>query len=173
MTEATAVPTAKDWKDLHTIIERANRGDQKAIRRLRQFLDKYPQVWQHLGNLARVSERAWIDLISGGDVLAAESVRRHLAHVRQQLVGETSNVVEQLLVDQVTATWLEVAYMQTASADIGGRSLTQAGLYLKRLESAQRRHLNAVKQLVQIRKLLPGQDTIPELQIYPYGRETA
>lgn len=51
--------------------------------------------------------------------------------------------------------------------------MAQAGLLLKRLESAQRRHIASLKSLTQIGKHLPHSETMPPLRIFGGERETA
>jgi len=169
--KSTNKPTLQDWQLLNEAVKRANDGDQQALDWLRKFLDANPQVWGTLGDLARTAERAWIELISSGDALAGESIRRQLAQLKTDLVGESPSPVEKMLGDQVVATWLEVKYLEAVSADAKGQSLTQAGLLLKRLESAQKRHLVAIRSLVQTRKLLPNSG-MPDLRIFPSERAT-
>jgi len=164
MTEAK--PTPRDWKLLHEAVKRANGGDQQALDWLRSFLDTNPQVWGALGDLARTAERVWIELISNGDALAGECIRRQLGQLKADLTGEAPCPVEKMLADQVVATWLEVKYLECLSAKPRDGSATQAGVLLKRLESAQKRHLNALRSLVQTRKLLPKQ-SVPDLRIFP------
>jgi uncharacterized protein YbcC (UPF0753/DUF2309 family) len=166
-------PTAEDWKELNEKLKLANSGDQKAIQWLRKFLDDHPQVWGALGDLTRVAEKAWIDLISNKDALAAESIRRQLSQLKTDLVGESPSPVEKMLGDQVVATWLETRYLEATSADVKGASMTQSTLLLKRVESAQRRHLNAIRSLVQTRKLLTAGSTNPVLRIFPSEREAS
>jgi hypothetical protein len=166
-------PTAEDWHILKQNAARANAGDAKALEWLRDFLEHNPQVWQYLGDLARSAERAWIALISAGDTLAAEAIRMQLAQLKTDLIGEAPSVIEKLLGDQIVATLLEVKYLESVSAQAGGGSLTQAGLLLKRLESAQRRHADAIKTLLQVRKLLPGQNNLPGLRVFHGERATA
>jgi hypothetical protein len=166
-------PTAQDWKELNEQIKLANGGDQKAIDWLRKFLDDNPQVWRTLGDLARNAERAWIGLISNKDALATESIRRQLVQLKADLIGESPSMVEKMLGDQVMATWLELKYLETASADAKGASLTQSALLLKRVESAQRRHLFSIRSLVQTRKLLTTANTNPGLRIFPGEREVS
>jgi hypothetical protein len=167
------MPSPEDWKELQRKMTKANGGDAEAIAWLRDFLDRNPQVWHHIGDLAGAAETAWIALISDGDVLAAEAIRRQLATTRENLIGQNPSAVEKLLGDQVMATLLEVKYLESISANAGGGSLTQAGLLLKRLESAQRRHAAAIKSLLQFRKLLPDQGNIPGLRIFQAERQSA
>lgn len=167
-------PTQADWTILSQHLKRANDGDESSIRWLREFLGRHPHVWQRLGDLANAAERAWIALIANGDALTVESVKLQLTHLKTQLVGATPSPIEKLLGDTVVATWLEVRHLESVSASphVGGGMLGQAALLLKRLESAQRRHMNALKSLTQIRKLLPNRETVQPLRIFDGERAT-
>jgi len=171
-TQTHPQPTSADWKSLDAIVKAANKGDKTALAKLRQFLDNNPQVWQHVGDLARTAERAWIALVSDGDSLAAQAMQRQLDQLKQELVGESTTVIERMLADTVIATWLELHYLRSVDADTRNRSVTQGSLLMKRLESAQRRHHNAIKQLTQIRKLLPDRHAMPQLKVFPRADKT-
>ncbi len=160
-------PTSDDWKALNAIINKANDGDQEALTKLRNFLDNNPQVWGHVGDLSRTAEKAWVGLISNGDSLAAESIQRKLTKLKEELLDDSVTVIEKMLADTVVATWLELHYLRSVDADTTNRTVTQGSLILKRLESAQRRHFNSLKQLTQIRKLLPNRGEIPGLRLFP------
>ncbi|MDB5340531.1 MAG: hypothetical protein JWN70_6150 [Planctomycetaceae bacterium] len=174
MAEPTRANThsKEDWALLTDNIKRANTGDEAAVAWLQKFLDDNPQVWANLGDLARTAEHAWIALIAGGNSLVSESVRRQLRQLKSEMIGDDPQTIEKMLGDQVIATWLEVKYLETLSADQKGASITQAALVLKKVESAQRRHLNAIRSLVQTRKLLPTGSSLPGLRIYPGERAT-
>jgi len=164
---------AKGWQELQTIIHQANQGDRSALERLRQFLDENPHVWAQLGDLARVAEQAWLTLISDGNSLTAEALKRQLTQLKQELLDGGSTVIERMLADTVIATWLELHYLRTVDADSRQRSANQASVLIKRLESAQRRHHNALKQLTQLRKLLPNRTALPPLQVYRYEEQVS
>jgi hypothetical protein len=164
-------PTKEDLKAMKAVIERANRGEQKALDQLREFLDRNPQVWQLVGDLARAAEEAWIGLIGAKDALAAESIRRGLAYLKGQLVGDAPSAIEKMLGDQITTTLLEVKHLEMVTAGTN-TTLTQATLLLKRLESAQRRHAGALKSLVQVRKLLQEAEAHPRLRIFEAEQKT-
>lgn|GEM_PF-2243969 len=172
MAEPTKTNThsKEDWALLDANIKKANSGDQTAVAWLQKFLDDHPHVWSNLGDVARIAEHAWINLIANGNSLVSESIQRQLKQLKSDLIGEDPQTVEKMLGDQVIATWLEVKYLETLSADQQGASVTQAALVLKKVESAQKRHLNAIRSLVQTRKLLPNGSSIPELRIYPGER---
>jgi hypothetical protein len=137
-------------------VRRAQAGDATALPALRAALDKHPEVWQHVGDLAALVERAWTALLAADHPLVAESVRRSVAALKAELAGAHAPRLERLLVDQVAACWLEVTYLEGVSAGSGTGSLDQAGFRLKRLESAQKRYLNAVKTLTTLRALVPA-----------------
>ena len=166
----TKTRSKEDWDLLYGNTKLANSGDEAAVAWLRKFLDDNPQVLANVGDLARIAENTWIALISERSALVAESVRRQLGQLKSELIGENPQTIEKMLGDQVIATWLEVKYMETLSADQKGASVTQAALVLKKVESAQRRHLNAIRSLVQTRKLLPAGRSFPGLRIYSGDR---
>ena len=79
-----------------------------------------------------------------------------------------------MMVDQVLANWMETKYLEAADADSGKRSLDQASFRLKRLESAQRRYMNAIKMLTTLRTLIPaGLAAKQPLKIYEPKRAQA
>jgi hypothetical protein len=101
-------------------------------------------------------ERAWIARLAADHPLVVESVRRSVAALKAELAGEHAPRLERLLVDQVVATFLEMTYLQGLAAGASTGSLDQAGFRLRRLESAQKRYLNAIKTLTTLRALVPG-----------------
>ncbi|MCY2987300.1 MAG: hypothetical protein NTY19_05470 [Planctomycetota bacterium] len=126
-------PTEAEWQTLNGIIERANAGERKAIEELEFFLDQNPNVWQTVGDLAHTAERAWVDLISAKDRLFADAIRRKLAQLKEQVVGETASAVEQMLGDQIAVTLLETKYLETLNAKTTSVTLAQSALLLNRL----------------------------------------
>lgn len=148
-------------------VEKANGGDPRALARLGKFLDDNPALWHRLGNLAGHAETAWIELISQGDTLAAETIRRESERLREELLGKTATPVERLMVAQIVPLQLEVQYLQIRAAEVSGASSGQVGVLLKRLESAQRRYLGAIKMLTLVRKLALGEVARTRLRIFP------
>ncbi|QDT66619.1 hypothetical protein [Calycomorphotria hydatis] len=171
-TQEQSLPTSADRKTLEAIIRSANKGDPKAVAHLRRFLDENPHIWEQTGDLALAAERAWITLITNGSVLVAETLQRKLTQLKQELLGDSDTVIEKMICDTVMATWLELHYLRSVDADTRSRSVTQGSLLMKRLESAQKRHHNALKELTQIRKLLPNRNAMPQLKIFSYQEET-
>jgi hypothetical protein len=157
--------TESDLNSLQATICRANAGDPAAIAELRRFLDANPHVWRHLGDLAKSAERAWITLIAEGNALAAQAIQRQLDEIRGELIGKEFSAVGKMLADQVVATLLEVKYLETVTANSKGGTAKQETTLLRRLESAQRRHLAAIKSLEQTRKMLSEPSVAPYLRV--------
>ena len=119
-------------------------------------LHEYPEVWQRVGDLSALAERAWIAVLASDHPLAVESMKRTVEEMKADLAGDHPTRLERLLVDQVVGCWMEVKYVESVSADPGRGTLEQAAFRLKRLESAQRRFDNAVKSLSTLRTLMPA-----------------
>lgn len=166
MADERNYPNSHDWKVLHAKLKLANGGDKEAISWLRNFLDDNPEVWQRLGDMSAVSEKSWIALISNGDMLIYESVRKNLDSLKTELMEESTTPLEKLLVDSILATWLEIHFLRSVDAGSRSRTVTQTSLLTKRLESAQRRHHSAMKDLLMFRKLMPNRGALPELRVF-------
>ena len=163
-------PTENDMKALKSLIDRANQGEQAALDDLRDFLDENPQVWKVVGDLGRMAENAWVKLVSGADSLAVESIRRQVAQIKEELVGEAPSMIEKLLGDQVAMTLLEVKHLEMLSTGTAG-NISQATLLLRRLESAQRRHNASIRSLVVTRNLLNEAKANPRLRVFGADRK--
>lgn len=156
----------EDRERLQDAVKRANQGDQEAVAWVRQFLDANPDIWRRIGDLARIAERAWIELLTNKDVLAAEAIQRQLNQLKTDLLGENPGPIEKLLGDEVVATYLETRFLQTLAADSPAKTASGTNEWLKRAESAQKRHLASVRSLVEIRKLLQRSESTPYLRVF-------
>ena len=122
--------------------------------RIRDILDRHDDIWRHVGDLSALTESAWVAVLAADNPLAVESIKRTAAEMKAELAGENPTRLRQMLADQVVISWLEFTALENASADAGA-VLNQSRFQLKRLESAQRRHLAAIKALTELQKLLP------------------
>jgi hypothetical protein len=153
--------------ELRVLVQSAQAGNPAALPHIRKILDDHPEVWRHVGDLATLAERAWIAVLAADHPVAVESMKRTVAEMKADLAGENPTRIERLLVDQVVACWMEVSYLETVSADPGRSSLEQADFRLKRLESAQRRYMNAMKTLTNVRTLaLPDLAPTPAVKLH-------
>ena len=146
---------------MRRLLERAARGDRSALPALEMLLDATPEVWRTYGDLARVAEDAWVELVSGPNLLLKESLRRKLAELKSELLsGRAASPLEGLLVERVGAGWLQTAYADAAAAQAREKPLDLAQLeqQQRRQERAQKGYLTAIRSLATVRKLLATAD---------------
>jgi hypothetical protein len=139
---------------LHAVVRRAQAGDRTALPDLRKALDEHPGYFDHAGDLALMAQHTWLDLLSGTDLFIRETVERKLQEMRVELAGANPSPLEMLLVERIVACWLQLNHSDTVFA--GNQSSPEAVRkeLMKRQESAQRRYVDAIKQLAQLRKLV-------------------
>ena len=149
--------------------EEGNQGDLHALAQLRAFLEEDLSLWRRLGDLARHTEAAWIALVSQGNALARETIRRESRRLGEELQGKSATPLERLMIDQIVVLQLEVQYLEIRAAESSGGTGRQVGVLLKRLESAQCRYLAAIMTLTLVRKLALGEDARSRLRVYSRG----
>jgi hypothetical protein len=148
-TEKEAAP-----EGLEILFERAKKGDRSVLPRLWAVLDADPRLWQHYGDVALQAEAALVLLVGGENLLLAESLHRKLQAMKLELGGPSPSPVERLLVERVTATWLQVNFYESQMAQTK-KATDRRWKFLERLQdAANRRHQAAIKELVTVRKLL-------------------
>jgi hypothetical protein len=150
-----SVPAVDYQSELLSLVEAANQGEEGALARLHSFLDSHPEVWETVGNLAKVAERYWIDLVVGQEFLASESVTRYVEKLRADLLGPEPTRMERVLVDEVVASYLAARHADLMAGQPGNCSVALATLRYRRCESAQRRHQRALKNLAILRAKAP------------------
>lgn len=158
-------------RELEALAERARRGETAVLPRLREIFSTHPEIWQHLGDVSRHVESAWIDLMIGKDPLGREAIQQRVALMRQELTGEHSTPIEKLMVDLVVNTWLETQQASFSQAQLSGQassSFQQVNYRLRRSEITQRKFLAALKSLATLRALLPaGLAPLNGLRLHP------
>ena len=152
------VPTLPDFKQL---VGQANSGDPIALPRLRRTLDGNPTIWQTVGDPGLVAENSLIELISGGNQLVGESIRRKINELKQDLLPARPTALEKLAVQRVITCWLDCEFTTTKFPEPKGATLGQQRLTLKMKDSANRRYDAAMKSLLLIQKLLPHHQPVP------------
>src|SRR5262245_10272476 len=157
-------------RELGALAERVRRGETAVLPRLREILDTHPTLWEHLGDVSRHVESAWLDLMVGQDPLGRAAIQRRAAQMRQELAGEHPTPTEKVLVDLVVNSWLELqqaSYSQARHTGMASGSIQQANYRLRRSEAAQRKYLAALKSLATLRVLLPeGLAPLNGLRLY-------
>src|SRR5215470_10802935 len=158
-TDVNPTPTTEaggrgEQEELARLLRRAEQGDRSVLPRLREALDADAKLWKDYGDLALQAEAALIQLAAGPNVLMAEALLRKLHALKGELAAESTSPLEQLLVQRVTATWLQAAYYDALAAQASGAGEARSRLLLQQQDAAHRRHLAAVKVLATVRRLL-------------------
>jgi hypothetical protein len=142
------------------LVKLAQEGDTSVAAELRDLLDSQPVIWRHVGDLSRHAELNMLDLICGKHLLMKEATQRRLDELKAELADGPPDPLERLLIERISVCWLQVhhADLDVATSRLKDGGATSVSLYAqRRLDSAQRRYLHAVKQLALVRKLLaPG-----------------
>ena len=148
-------PAPLTLDEVQALMDRARGGEPGADLKLRALLDEHPEVWRQVGDMAKLAENAWVELIGGPDVGLKESVTRKAAELRAELYGASPSPLERLLSDRVIACWMQVHHADAVAAQAKEPSLKQADFASKRQDRAHRRYLSAMGALTAIRRLLP------------------
>jgi hypothetical protein len=144
----------QEQERLAQLLKRAEQGDCSVQPELREMLATNPNLWKGYGDLAAQAEGALIQLAAGPNLLMAASLLRKLKALKDELGGESPSPLERLLVERITTTWLQITYYDAHSAQATGAREARSKLLLRQQDAAHRRHLEAVKILATVRKLL-------------------
>ena len=135
---------ADELKHLRDLLQCASEGDTDASEAARLLLDETPEMWCRLGDLSQHAVSTWIGLLSGTDELLKEATRQKVGNLARSLVLDATNPLEELLVQRVIATWLQVHHADSLISRMKQGTRTQL---LKRQQAAQRQHLAAIRGL--------------------------
>ena len=128
--------------------ERANTGDPVAVAELGAFLDRHPEVWQTVGDLAQLSAVSWTAVLAGKDALTRESIRRFVTDWKAKLVGPDASHTELALADAAAVARLALTHAESLAT--ASDSLKVAEFAVKRLDAALRRYNTTLKLLAQV-----------------------
>jgi hypothetical protein len=161
MLEATGGNVA--YEDGARLMDQARQGDVTALPALRVWLDSYAgdQAVQ-VADLARIVQADLIKLVVGAEDLAlGEAFARCQAALVQELAGPTPSPLEQHCAQRVAFCQLYLSYVEYGYLQIlPTLTLAQCHVYERRINHAQRRYLQAMRTLAQVRTL-----RLPAVQI--------
>ena len=170
--ESPGLERAAPLKELKALMVCLRDGDEGAVPRLREILHETPELARKFVDPALQTERSMIETYAGEDGRVVRETMPHtLEALRAKLAGESPSPLEQLLVERIAATWLQLHYFETLyTQNIDKLTILQSEFHQKRIDRAHRRHLSAIKTLAQIRKMGPAvQINIAEKQINTAG----
>jgi hypothetical protein len=161
-------PPAKMTSDeLDELVKRAKKGDRKCLPQLREALKSgdYPN-WSRwfrdqYGNPAEWLKDSLARMAGGEDNLAVwEASEATMDQLRKDLEGPNPTAVERLLAERAASCWFLVNFYETLYTQSTELTIRQAEFQLRRIESAQKRFLSALKTLAMVRKL-----ALPAIQL--------
>ena len=148
---------SQELLQLQALVQRGMQGDQEVLPALRTLLDTQPALWTEVGTLTTEVEQAWLQLLTGDDLVTREVLRRQLEAGKAELAGPQPTPLERLLSERIALCWLQVQQAELWAV----RHVTQPDAWSEqRLDRAQARFLAAVKALAQVRKLLQPRTTV-------------
>src|SRR5438552_1184158 len=101
-------PNLLHTEELRNLVAAAEGGDPESLSKLRELLDSHPEIWQACGDLGGIVEQTLMDLVSGSNLVLKESLARKLTEMKVELSGPAPTPLEKLLVERITACWLQV-----------------------------------------------------------------
>jgi hypothetical protein len=133
---------------------KAQEGDRSVIDELQAALDRHAMIWERTGDLSAQALSLWLSLAAGDNLLLRASLERTIEAMRLELAGPAPSLLEELLVGRVLICHLQVGLADIAAGQARSGSVDVHRLLLKRMESAQRRLLQAIQALTSVRRLL-------------------
>ena len=159
--------------DLAQLLKRAEAGDRSVLPQLQRALDSNAALWRGYGDLAAHAEASLAMLAAGPNLLLAESLKRKLAELKAELGGDSPPALERLLIERVTATWLQTNYFDGLLAQAAGAGEARLKVLRQQQDAAHRRHLAGIKQLAVVRRLLRPAPSPLELLRAPVGETSS
>ena len=136
-------------------IEAIKQGRTDLIDHLRSQLRQQPKVWQHCGDLGRLTQAAWARQIAGDEHLVRESIMLRVDQQREELAGPNPTAATRLMVERVVLGNLQLTYFEQLLAQNANELLgSRLGDHLaQRLKSANFELREASRHLAKVEEL--------------------
>jgi hypothetical protein len=141
-------------EQIQELVRRAERCDASVMPRLCAILDRAPSRWKRYAGLGERVEALWLGVVAGQDLVLLESWGRRLAEMRAELAGDDPSPLVRLLADRACATWLQLQAADAGAAIVQGGEAAEEATALRRQNAANKRHLQALRTLVAVQRLL-------------------
>ncbi len=120
---ATAAAENRLPESIDETLAAIKQGRTDLLGHLRQQLQRVPQLWQHYGNLGRLTQVAWASQIAGGEDLVRESLMLRMDQQREELAGDNPSAAERLLAERVILSNMQLAFYEQLAAQNAPRLL--------------------------------------------------
>ena len=153
----TTEPAPERLAEMQQVVDRARRGDESAVPRLRELLAEFPALGDYYGDAARHALGVWIRVAAGSDLHLRESLCVKVDSPRRGLAGESPGPILTLLVDRVVQSWLAANFFAgTEGTAIGAaEGPKMLAFRAKRRLQAERAHLAALALLAAVGRHRP------------------
>jgi hypothetical protein len=149
--EAHVDSNAAALKKLTELSQRVNQGDADAARQVFELYDRWPELWQQLGDLSAVAERALGAAVYGSNHALAESLNRYRDNLKAQLLGDNANLLVKMAAQRVIAAFMFSQLVDLKFADMAGQG-GRINEWGRMKVQAERRFQIALKSLELVRK---------------------
>ena len=154
--ETSTPPPKPALTPLQATLGLIKRGYREYLPRLRELLRNQPEVWQQVGNLARITERMLIERIGGQDDLLKESLVLFAESLRNDLAGPDPEPLERVIVERLVTLHLQTLYLDAMETEISClRGDKSAEFLMRRQQQAHHQLMGTAKTLEIIRRLRP------------------
>jgi hypothetical protein len=110
-------------------------------------LDADAALWRQYGDVALHAEAALGLLAAGKNLYLAESLKRKLQAMKEELAGPSASPLERHVAARIAATWLDVNNHEGLLAQSPHADEARCKKLERRQQAANRRHLAALKVL--------------------------
>ena len=154
MDDHLKMPTGETTAEINQLLTAATQGDASVLPKLREFLDQRPDIWHQTGDLAAHARQALTSLACHRDLLGAESMRRKMQELHEQLLAGSIDPLERLLVENCVLCWASMNLAELGAVASERDGVRPGSLAQKKLSQIQNRFHAALKNLATMRKLL-------------------
>lgn len=154
MDDRSNQPLSDTAAEINALLAAASRGDSSVLPRLREFLDNRPDLWRKTGDLAAHAREALTQAACQHDLLGAESMRRRMQELDEQLLAGSVEPLERLLVENCVQCWAALNLAELAAVANEREGVRQGAAVQKKLSQIQARFHAALKNLATMRNLL-------------------
>ena len=126
------------------LLEAHRMGDKSAESELTNLVDQYPALMHRLGDIAQLARGKWLSLIVGRDPVFRMATIKKLEDLRSRFPAN-DDPVNQLLVERILASWLQLAFFEGKMAESGSLDREGFGFYSRLQQKALRHHMQAIR----------------------------
>jgi len=135
----------------------ASTPNHAQLEEFQNLIQKYPAfLWEDTANLTNRIIKDYLE-DSGHDMTLRTLLSESIKSIKTQLNYETSTIIEKMVIDSITISWLQLQHMEaifTKSLHSQAFDQKEEKFWDQLLTSAQKRYHRAIDSLVKLRK--PG-----------------